>query len=386
MTGRRGWLGVALAVALITTAGALGADDPATDQPDSAAPAGHYDEPGPETPQDPDSDGWHAGGRSGHEGEAMSEPQTPDRCPTGPRLSGTFIQPNLAAGWTVADWIDEFRVLQQACISEVAVQWTADSGSRTAVFPTNLAGFTHSLEQDLVGNALTAADVVGMQVYLGLQVNDEWWSTYTSSSDWLAGEAAVATSLLDDLAHRYGGRHSLAGWYVPFEVDNWHHPDRVNWQALSSFYAEVSRRVEARTPGSPVVVAPFFNPAGGLTPANWTRMWAVILSGGHIDVIALQDGVGAGHATADQLATWFAATRAAIDQAGVETELWADTETFTTDFQPMAVRDVVAHMAAVDGYVSRFWSFSYNHYQSPRQVGAHYHQAYLGYLATGTVD
>jgi hypothetical protein len=383
MMGRLGGsaLAAGLATALSAAVVAVGADHSAISRPDPAASGEYYREVEPGEPRT-DTRGRVVG----PEDAELSNVDSAKECPASPRLSGTFIQPYLAAGWSVSDWVDEFQALKQACIAEVVLQWTADSGKQTAVYPTRLTGYTQTGQEDLVENALTAADSVGVQIYLGLQVNDEWWNTYTGDAAWLAGEAAVATFLLDELAHRYGGHDSLAGWYVPFEVDNWHHPARSNWETLSSFYSSVSQRARALTPGSPVVVAPFFNPAGGLAPAQWTEMWVTILSGGHIDVIALQDGVGAGHATADQLATWFAATRAAIDQAGAGTELWADTETFTIDLQPMAVRDVVAHMAAVEGYVSRFWSFSYNHYQSPRQVGPHYHQAYLGYLATGTVD
>ena len=321
-----------------------------------------------------------------HQDEAVAEQPTPDECAAGMRLSGTFLQPQLAADWSVADWMAEFNDLRQACITEVVVQWTADSRARTAVYPTNLAGYTRSTQHDVVANALTAAESAGIKVYLGLQTNDDWWQTYSADPGWLAGEAAIAQAVLDELAQRYGHHQALAGWYVPFEVDNWHHTSRANWDALSAFYTAVSNRTRTATPELPLIIAPFFNPAGGLTPESWTEMWTVILSGVHIDVIALQDGVGAGNTTTDQLATWFGATREAIDRAGARTQLWADTETFTPDFQPMPVRQVVANMAAVNGYVSRFWSFSYNHYQSPRQVGPIHHRAYLGYLASGDVD
>lgn len=321
-----------------------------------------------------------------YEDEAVPDQRIGDGCVAGMRLSGTFMQPHLAATWSVADWTEEFNDLRQACITEVVLQWTADSRAQTAVYPTNLPGYTQPTQHDVVANALVAAESVGIQVYLGLQTNDDWWQRYSGDAEWLAGEATVARTLLDELTHRYGHHQALAGWYVPFEVDNWHHTTRADWDVLSSFYAAVSDRARALTPELPLIIAPFFNPAGGLTPAEWTEMWTAILSGGHIDVIALQDGVGAGNTTTDQLAGWFAATHDAIDRAGARTQLWADTETFTPDFQPMPIRDVVANMAAVAGYVSRYWSFSYNHYQSPRQVGSAYHQEYLAYLTRGVAD
>jgi hypothetical protein len=113
-------------------------------------------------------------------------------------------------------------------------------------------------------------------------------------------------------------------------------------------------------------------------------MWAAILPAAPIDAIALQDGVGAGHASAEQLPAWFAATAAAIKTSGVDTELWATTETFTPGFGSMDIGSVVDDMVAVQPYVSRYWGFSYDHYQSPQQVGPALHQAYLDYLRTGS--
>ncbi|MFC4122482.1 DUF4434 domain-containing protein [Nonomuraea zeae] len=169
----------------------------------------------------------------------------------------------------------------------------------------------------MVGAALSAADRAGMTVYLGLQVNDIWNFTTTASQS-----------------------------------------------PMAAFYKKVADHLHALTPGKPVVVSPFFNTAGGLTTAQWQSMWTTILTTSPIDVIALQDGVGAGHATA----------------------LWADTETFNLDFQPMGTKGIVADMVAVQPYVSSYWSFSYDHYQSPLQVAAIHDQTYRDYLATGAVE
>ncbi|HEX6195054.1 MAG TPA: DUF4434 domain-containing protein [Jiangellaceae bacterium] len=304
-------------------------------------------------------------------------------CTTEPRLTGTFLQPYLADSWTAEQWSVEFGYLREACISDVVLQWTADTGARTVAYPAGLDGYGRSTTHDVVRRALEAADDAGADVYLGLQVNDEWWRSYASDPEWLSGEARIGQRLIDDLWARYGSFGSLAGWYVPFEVDNWNLAGPQSWAAMASFYTDVAGHAKRLTPELPVVVAPFFNPAGGLPPDRWTKMWASILSRADIDAIALQDGVGAGHASADQLAAWFEATAAAIDAAGTKTELWATTETFTPGFGSMDIGSVVADMLAVQPYVSRFWSFSYNHYQSPQQVDPALHRAYLDYLVTG---
>ncbi len=66
---------------------------------------------------------------------------------------------------------------------------------------------------------------------------------------------------------------------------------------MASFYTTVADYLHNLTPGLPVIIAPFFNTSGGLTSSRWTAMWESINGNAPIDVVALQDGVGDGHAT-----------------------------------------------------------------------------------------
>ncbi|MFC4015117.1 DUF4434 domain-containing protein [Nonomuraea purpurea] len=310
----------------------------------------------------------------------------PASCTTTPRLSGSFLQPGLGDTWEPETWSQELGVLGRACMDQLVLQWTADSRAKETVYPTSMAGWTQGTETDVVEKALAAADSAGMQVYLGLQVNDDWWNKYADDTAWLDNEATVANRIADELWTKYRGHQSLTGWYLSFEVDNWNFGEAADQAAMAAFYKKVADHLHTLSPGKPVVISPFFNTAGGLTTAQWQSMWTTILATSPIDVIALQDGVGAGHATTGRLAAWFAATKNAINAARPTTKLWADTETFTPDFTPMATKDIVADMRAVQPYVSGYWSFSYDHYQSPLQVAAVHDAAYRDYLATGSVE
>jgi hypothetical protein len=305
-------------------------------------------------------------------------------CSTEPRLTGSFLQPWLVEGCTPEQWDAELRHLREACISEVVLQWTADSGANTAIYPSDILASGPTESADVLTRALIAAERVGVDVYVGLQVSDEWWRTYANDRTWLAAEAELAQRLIDEIWAKYGDARSFAGWYLPFEVDNWHFEGPESWDGMASFYSAVGKHAKHVTPNLPVVISPFFNPAGGLSANGWAEMWAKILPAAPIDVIALQDGVGAGHASAEQLAPWYAATAAAIKTSGVNTELWATTETFTPEFGSMDIATVVEDMAAVQPYVTRYWGFSYDHYQSPQQVGPAVHRAYLDYLTNGS--
>jgi Domain of unknown function (DUF4434)/F5/8 type C domain/Domain of unknown function (DUF5109)/Fibronectin type III domain len=301
-------------------------------------------------------------------------------------LNGSFIQPQLVDQLSDTQLATEDSYLTRAGLTQQVLQWTADTGADTTVYPSGLSGYTQSTSTDVVGRILTAADNAGLKEYIGLQVNNDWWTNYANDSSWLNGQATTATQLADDLYSKYGSHSSFAGWYIPFEVDNWNFTTSTTWSNMASFYTTVADYLHNLTPGLPVIIAPFFNTSGGLTSSQWTTMWESILGNAPIDVVALQDGVGDGHATTQQLATWFAATQSAIQNASPSTQLWADTDTYNTSFEPMAISTVVADMTQEQPYVSDFLSFSYDHYDSPLQVSPYYDTTYRDYLSAGSVE
>jgi len=314
-----------------------------------------------------------------------------DPCDTAPRLSGTFVQPALIDGWTNGQLDDEFEHLDDACIDTHVLQWTADSGAHTTIYDTGLPGYTQNTATDVIDRLLASAESWDKSVIVGLQVNHDWFTKGVSDLTWLGNEADFAKDLADELYDWYGDYDSFDGWYLPFEVDNLNFPTSTQWDRLGAFYDDVIDHLNTISPGLPVVVAPFYNDglAGTIDPATWEDMWESILGDAAIDVIALQDGVGAGHAKVSDLADWFSATRDAIDTARPTTQLISDAETFVFGpggLQPMPLAGVIADLEAVETYVDGNWAFAYDHYQSPLSVPAVYHATYLDYLENGVLD
>jgi len=307
-------------------------------------------------------------------------------CTTSPRIAGSFVQPALIDGMTSTQLTAELSTLTNACITSQVLQWTADTGADTTVYPSGLTGYTQSTSTDVVSRLLTAADSAGVKEYLGLGTDNDWWTNYANNATWLNGQATAADALADDLYSRYGTHSSLAGWYIPFEVDNWNLLTTTTWNNMSSFLSTVATHLHTLSPGLPVIIAPFFNTSGGQTSSQWTTMWESILAAAPIDVVALQDGVGDGHATTAQLSTWFSATETAIAASSPSTALWSDADTYNPDFTPMSISNVVADLTAESPYVSSIFAFSYDHYDAPSQVPAAYDATYRGYLSTGSVE
>ena len=302
-----------------------------------------------------------------------------------PALRGSFLQPALGDAWTLKQWHDEFRYMRDAELDQMVVQWTADSKAKTTIYPSGVAGYSQNTQHDVVDRALDAADASGAQVYLGLQINDDWWTKYLADKAWLENEGKIANVLADDLWKRYRHHESLTGWYLAFEVDNVESTS-VEWDNLVAFYRTVGNHLHKLTPGKPILISPFFNTKAELSPSQWQTMWEYVLKRSPVDILALQDGVGVAHATKAQLPEWFSAVRNAIQKSRPRMQFWVDTETFTLDSEPRAIRSIVNDMRAVQPYVSSYLSFSFNHYLSPQQVNPLYYRTYLDYLATGKVE
>lgn len=317
----------------------------------------------------------------------IAEGTVPDPNPgTHPCFAGSFLQPDLPDSWSDAQWRQEFDWMQLVGMNHLVLQWTANSKSMTSIFPTALSGFAQNTRSDLVAKTLAMSEEHGFQVYLGLQLNEDWFGKYTNDAIWLANQADLAVDLAAELWKNYGTSPAFAGWYLSFEVDNWNLQGPAQWQAMADFYNRITDYTNSLPVAKPVMISPFFNIAGGLSTTGWQSMWEYILSRTDIDILALQDGVGAGHATAADLPAWFAAIGQAIQNSGASTILWADSETFNLGRQPMPIGEMVQDMKAVQPYVQAFTSFSFNHYLSPQAVPRLYYDTYSRYVDTGLVD
>jgi chitodextrinase len=303
-----------------------------------------------------------------------------------PSLSGSFLQPGLGDQWTDRQWKKEFSYMKKAGLTQMVIQWTADSLEKTTIYPTRLPGYTQNTNTDVVERALRTADASGAQIYLGLQANNDWWTNYANDASWLQNEAKVGNLIADELWKKYGHHPSLTGWYLWFEVDNVNEPTAVQWNRLTAFFQATANHLHQLTPGKPVMISPFYNSSAGLKPSQWQKMWEYILSRSPLDILALQDGVGVQHAKAAQLPAWFKATGDAVHQARPKMRFWVDSETFNMTDQPMPIQFLVQDMLAVQPYVSNYISFSFNHYISPQQVNPLYYKTYLNYLATEAVE
>ena len=255
-------------------------------------------------------------------------------------------------------------------MDHVIWQWTVDSlpSRKWTYYPTSIAGYTQHNTYDAVGTSLAEAKAKGLTVWLGLNWTDDWWSKGASDDVWLNNEFNLSKTIAQELWSRYGATYgtTIAGFYMTMEVDNVNFQTTVLQDRMAAVYKNVADYVHTNT-GKPVMIAPFFNASAGQDPAAHAAMWGRILATAPVDIVAVQDGIGVGHATVANIAAWLCPLRTAIKTARPSTQLWSDLETNTPGYTSAPVSRVIDQLNAEKTCVDKFTTFSFNHYDSPQQ-------------------
>src|SRR5262249_37143227 len=134
----------------------------------------------------------------------------------------------------------------------------------------------------------------------------------------------------------------------------------------------------------PVAFAPYFS---HLTPLDGMRaIYDRLLDGAGIDVVMLQDGVGArgwDRELEERVVPFFRMFREGCDRRGVA--LWGDLESFRrrhpeqeTGFVPTTPARLIRQLRAVAPHVEALVTFDFFHYMSPHR-GAPQRALYEGY-------
>jgi hypothetical protein len=312
---------------------------------------------------------------------------------------GSFIQPYVAYKWTVGDWKEELQALKEVGNKLLILQWTADTRSKQTIYPTTIPGLSQesNYQGDPVENLLTAADELDMQVWLGTNVNDDWYIHHALNQPWLNELFQYSEQMVKELWNNYHHHSSLTGFYFPNEMENCSYQDDTSISNLTAKYASLANVVHEDT-GTTLSLAPAIwnerncGQSFEQNSAAWIKTWDGILGGANIDYLIPQDGLGGGYHSTAEVVNWFRLTKEVVDRHPA-TRLWVDVETFHTVSpdpwmaESMLTKDMVDHMTQLRPYVDNIITFSYDHYQAPKLTNTPiFHEAYKYYYTTGNVD
>lgn len=230
------------------------------------------------------------------------------------------------------------------------------------------------------------------EVFLGL-IDDKDWNFETPQKsvkefeayllDGKRGVAARSVALAERVWALYRGRHrSFKGWYIPIEMWNFYLDKndlkvrKKKIELLRTFLRTVSDRLVALDKKDGVrrrvAIAPYFNPTEGhdlLAPPDVTEaIYAELLNGAGVDVLMLQDGVGARDLdpNSDALRAYFNAFRNACGKVkGRKVEFWADTEIYKSRTRPVGIETLKKQLAVESEYAEKFVAWDFYQYMNP---------------------
>ena len=326
--------------------------------------------------------------------EESEEPPVPVK--TWPTLSGTFIQPGSFASFTVERWERHLNNLLEAGIDIVIVQWTSETPYgklKSLYYPSSLTfekEASCSIQPKLLPNLLTAAEKLGVKVFVGLNLSDEWWSFACSKEDWNSMQSSLGVEMAKEIYTLYKEQYpnALYGWYFAWEMFNGMSGQEAKAASFLNQYLDPLNKLD---PSMPLMLSPFIRASGGTASAAG-KEWKTVFSQTHFrkgDIFCCQDAVGAGWINISQMDGYFAALKEAVDsKPGLL--FWANNECFTKDYQPRPVSEFLKQMQIAQPYVSGYVTFAYSHYYSPdipgKVANRTYHDAYIRYYETGDLN
>lgn len=294
-------------------------------------------------------------------------------------IEGTFIQ---LQSWmrdlTADQWKAELRSMKRVGIQTVILQWLRYDDAR--FFPVHVEG------TDPVKVILEESERLGMKVFLGLWFHSDWWKRWHDAR-YLEDLARWNVEFARTIWERYRGHGALAGWYLPFEMADTDF-DEQEIVRLRKFLRQLSdgcHRLGRKN--LPVAKSVFFTRK--LPVEAIEKIYGKLLAGAGIDILIVQDGVGAQgwQASVRELAVPYLRAFRRVGEK-VKARTWLALEVFSTekDARGMDARRVPAELSQLTEQIEvevplfeKTVMFDFFHYMSPHR-GEDRRLLYEGYL------
>lgn len=280
---------------------------------------------------------------------------------TDPYLSGTFVDFWNKSTWSQTQWNDYMDEMLLVGVETVIVQFTAYN---QYVWCNSSNSYSTEAYANALPRLLTAASNTGIEVYVGLYFNDEFWSNTTNTSI-LNTHANRSKELATEIWNQYGSYSSFAGWYISHEPAPYYYDTTLKFNIFkNNLVNAVSNHCDSIS-NKPVAIAAFFNES--LSSSNDLLYFMNRLGGCNLDVIMLQDGTGASengttpHCAIGNVATYFNDAKWGLygESPVFGGDFWSDTETFKPDGSPETFTKVEQKLNIVDAYVTKIVTFQY---------------------------
>ncbi len=331
-----------------------------------------------------------------------------------PEFTGTFIQSWMTCSWDDERWAEEAENMKKAGIEYLVLQSLADKaykndgGEWTVYYDSDVEALKDAtFVGDCLEPALKACQDVGIKVFVGLSMFDDFWSEAGMGSLY-QDVCRVAGDMTEDIYNKYGEKYkdSLYGWYYTPEISNGF-LCQFTLGGIIKGINHIIDRINEVDASKPLLMSPFYSEyiATGpiVTLCSYVRFFdKVNFRDG--DIFAPQDAVGARWTREKSLEMTWKLYKAAVDTCEADIKLWANCENFDGAITSETLGGVlspkitehktnitatldrfVRQMEIASGYAENIITFSYNHYYSPSNVNPAFINTYYDYIGNGYV-
>ena len=280
-------------------------------------------------------------------------------------LTGTFVQLFGKDHWSEAQWEAFLSEIKSLGMNTLIVQYTAFKNAYNDItWFDSQNTFTIQKSKNTLARLLKVAENQGIEVYLGLYFDETYWQHQTDAS-WLELHARYCIEIAQELQSQFGNSKAFKGWYIPHEPEpDAYHTDEKIALFRDVFINPIAHKLH-QWGNKPISIAAFWNSA--LTSPEQLQHFMAELSKSPLNIIMLQDGVGAGHVTLEQLKTYYLSAEKGlfIENPNYKGAFWTDLETFAytpTPPYPPATFDRVEQQLMIElaiPRISKAVSFQY---------------------------
>jgi len=241
----------------------------------------------------------------------------------------------------------------------------------------------NAVDRALLGALLDQASALGLQVHLGLAL-PEWGNGDVAAADdpaFIDGVIEASEQSFDGLLAEFGQQPAWTGVYLPLEL--WTPGSADGLGQLPRYVAQVTAHVKQARALS-VAMSPFISTLGDGDGAATEAAYAAIFDNAAVDIVALQDGVGARSVPVSQLGDNLPYYQAMLRACEGRCEVWANVESFDGE-GPAQWERFLAQMQTLATLVPAQLTYEYTHYLMPSGSGgadaAALHADYAAWLA-----
>ena len=245
-------------------------------------------------------------------------------------LTGTFVQLFGKDDWSEAQWDEFLTEIKDLGMNTLIVQYTAFKNASNNITWFNSANtFTATKSKHTLERVLASAQRKGIEVHIGLHFDDTYWQHQTDVA-WLQTQANYCIAIAEEIQAQFGTHVAFKGWYIPHEPEpNAYNTDEKVRLFREQFVDRISNRLHQLN-NKPVSIAAFWN--NSLSTPEQLQHFMAELSKSNLQIVMLQDGVGAQHVTLERLASYYEAAQRGLfeENKNYKGVFWSDLETFAS--------------------------------------------------------